>query len=189
MNKLFLIGGAPLTGKTTLAAKLATREHAVVMSTDNIRDWMRGVGAPDETGHLYTGQQQTAAEYYAVFDTPAKMLAEEIAQAQDTQKGVLVLLEVALPWDRLVLEGIAVTPALIPVLLKRFSHLKLHVTFLYDDNHERIKERVYTRGLWSSPGHTYPDSLKPDEVEWVIGYNEWYKVQAEKYGQHLTKLP
>lgn len=37
MKKLTLIGGAPLSGKTTLSRKIAKENGAVELSTDSIR--------------------------------------------------------------------------------------------------------------------------------------------------------
>jgi adenylate kinase family enzyme len=44
LKHLHLIGGAPLTGKTTLGTELATTSGSVLMSTDNIlyNAWIKG---------------------------------------------------------------------------------------------------------------------------------------------------
>jgi predicted kinase len=59
-----LIGGAPLSGKTTLAEKLAVKTGAVQFSTDNIRDWMRQVATESEYPSLFEDIKLHVERYY-----------------------------------------------------------------------------------------------------------------------------
>ena len=52
--------------------------------------------------------------------------------------------------------------------------------FLVDEDIERVRKTIYTRGLWDD-ADKYPDSVKDKEVEWVIAFNEYIKTEAKKY--------
>lgn len=56
---------------------------------------------------------------------------------------------------------------------------------LYENNVERIRERIETRGLWGPKG-TYPADLIEKEIEWVILYNEFFKAESQKHGFDIT---
>jgi 2-phosphoglycerate kinase len=187
LQNIHLIGGAPLTGKTTLARHMAQKPGVVPLSTDNIRQWMRDVCSEADYPKLFSGHKMSAEEYYAIFDTPAKALAEEIAQGRDVERGVRALLARNLPWDTLILEGIAITPKFATQLRSELLSLSFEVTFLHDDDRDRIKHRIYQRGLWGESA-SYPDHLKPMEVEWVVAYNQWYLEQTQKYDYKISSI-
>lgn len=186
METIYLIGGAPLTGKTTLAAHYAATYSAVQLSTDNVRDWMRGVLRPADYPQLFSGHKTSAKAYYSVFNTAQKALQEEIAQSHIVETGIKALIDSRLPWKSLVLEGIALSPAFIHELTSQIS-AEFHITLLCDDDMDRIKRRINQRGLWQEAG-SYPESVKPLELEWVIAYNQWYRAQAEQYGYQVTNV-
>ncbi len=187
IQQLYLIGGAPLTGKSTLAARIAaSKKNAVVLSTDNIREWMQRTCNRSDYPHLFSSYGLTAEQYYQKFPTAKAALEEEIIQGKDVETGVISLLAIQkLAWEIAVIEGIAVTPNLTRKLKELYAGVTQTTTFLYDDDLDRIKRRVFDRGLWG-PSGTYPESIKPIQVEWTILYNGWYRDEAQKYGYDVT---
>ena len=187
LKKCFLIGGAPLTGKSTYANLLASKHQAVQFSTDNVRDWMKKVTKVQDYPRLFYGEGLDVESFYRAYDTPQKVLAGEIDQGEDVEKGVIALLECYLPWEQLVIEGIGITPEFAVTLQEQFPKIEFENTFLFDNDLPRIRERVWQRGLWDL-ADTYPDYIKEKEVEWVVLYNEFYKEEAKKYNLFLTDI-
>ncbi len=188
ISKLHVIGGAPLTGKTTLAAGITEPQHAIMLSTDNIRTWMQSICSPADFPHLFSSHNLSAEQYYQKFSTAESALQEEIDQGRDVGVGVIELLSIQnLPWDHVVLEGIAVTPEFVSVLAEKLPEVDCEATFLYDNDFDRIKRRVYGRGLWSE-ANAYSDTIKPIEVEWTILYNEWYREQVRRFRFEITPV-
>jgi len=186
--QLHLIGGAPLTGKTTLAAKLGKTHRAVVLSTDHIRQWMQGVcNSADYPKVMFTAGGMTAEDYYQVFTTPEAALQEEIAQCKEVEAGILSLLKANPPWPLLILEGIAITPKFASEISRQFPGMSVRTTFLYESDHERIKHRVMERGLWAA-ADTYSNDVKPLEIDWAIQYNEWFREQVITHNYQLTPV-
>jgi 2-phosphoglycerate kinase len=187
LKKCFLIGGAPLTGKSTYAKILTSEHRAVQISTDNIRDWMKKITNAQDYPRLFYEEGLDVESFYQKYDTPEKVLSGEIDQAKDTEKGIVSLLECYLPWEQLVIEGIAITPEFATKLQKQFPKIEFETTFLFDSDFTRIKNRVHQRGLWDL-ADTYPDYIKEKEIEWVVLYNEFYKEEAKKYNLPLTDI-
>lgn len=56
-----------------------------------------------------------------------------------------------------------------------------------DDDEDRIRHVVYTRGLWDRADR-YADHLKAREVEWVRAYNQLLLADAERYGFPVVRV-
>lgn len=183
----YLVGGAPLSGKTTLAKILAAQHQAVQISTDNIRDWMKRLSKPSDYPDLHYGAGLNAEQFYREFDTPQKVLQGEISQGKDVAIGIMAFLQCGLPWERIVIEGIAITPEFARQIAKEMPNISFEARFLYDDNQQRIQERIDRRGLWG-PSGTYPDYLKAKEYDWVRLYNQFYLDKSATYGYAITHV-
>jgi 2-phosphoglycerate kinase len=136
---------------------------------------------------LYNSVGVTAEEYYKKYDTAEKALEEEIVQGQEVEAGIVAMLESYFPWERLVIEGIALSPRFVSELQKKYPSVHFDPVILYDNNRQRIADRIDKRGLWG-PRDSYPRHLVPREVEWVILYNDFFKSQAQKYGYRLLSV-
>lgn len=180
MKKLTLIGGAPLSGKTTLSMEIAKNDGAVELSTDSIRDWLKKFVKKEDCPNLFYADGMTAEEFYKKHTTAQSVVDGEIAESKQVEKGLIALLHTAITWDHLVVEGIAVTPSLMKSIEKQFTDRKHEQIIIVDENTKRIEQRIRARGLWG-PLDTYPSSLIPTEAEWVILYNQWFKQQAEDF--------
>ena len=187
MNKLTLIGGAPLSGKTTLSRKIASRDGAVELSTDSIRSWMKSLVSPNDYPGLFYSDNMSAEDFYIKYDTPQSVVDGEIAEGMQVEKGVLALLKTAVTWDHLVVEGIAITPKLMTKIRDEYRDREVECIILVDENRHRIHDRISGRGLWG-PLDSYPNSLIPKEVEWVILYNKWFHEQAIEYGIKILNV-
>jgi len=188
LKNLLLVGGAPLTGKSTLGLKLANTENAVLLPTDAVRDWMQQVVSERDHPFLYFRKGADAKTFYSKFDMPHKLLEGQLAQGKEVEIAILAMLTTRyLPWTNVVIEGLVVTPSFVLSLKKRFPAVKLQTFFLYDGDADSIRKRLLTRGLWGSPS-TESEDITQRELEWVILYNEFFKEEADKYGFTLTKV-
>ncbi len=64
---------------------------------------------------------------------------------------------------------------------------KARAVFLIDENKERIKEIIYTRGLWDD-ARKYSDDVKEKEVEWVFAYNKWLKRETKRFSLPVVEV-
>lgn len=174
---IYLIGGAPLVGKSTIIKKL---EDYTVFSTDDIRSYLHKILKPEENPDLFYGFGLDAVSFYQEYKDAQTVFDYESKQADATQVGVDALIDVGFEFERIAIEGIAITPAYVHKMLKK-EDLELKYIFLYDSNTDRIRERIFKRGLYDD-ADTYPDWIKEIEVEWVVMYNNFYRKECEKYG-------
>jgi 2-phosphoglycerate kinase len=178
VKKSILIGGAPTVGKSYLAKKLAEDLKLPWISTDTVREVMRKVVTDKERfPHLLHTARYTAEQYFAEFN-PEQIVKHQIEESYDTWQGVQALIQMDYVWDSFIIEGVGILPELVHRDFKDDPSVK--PVFLVTENKERIREVVYTRGLWDN-AKSYPDSVKDTEVEWAYLFSKWLHKEAEKY--------
>lgn len=164
MNKIILIGGAPTTGKSTMAHQLSTRLHMPWISTDQIRRMLRSVARKEDYPKLFDAQNLTAEEFLTQYSVE-EIVERKFAQAHDVWPGIYALTKDDYVWKNgFIIEGINIIPELVH---KSFAtNKKIHPLFLIDEDEDRMRDVVYTRGLWDG-ANTYSDDVKEKEVEWA----------------------
>lgn len=180
MNKTVLIGGAPTVGKSFFTRQIAEALKLPWISTDTIRDVMRKLVNPEDYKELfYFADKNILAETYLNTHTPQQIVDSQNAESEEVWTGVKAFLETDYVWKQYIVEGVAIIPKLVAKLDKTKYFIK--PIFLVDENEDRIREVVYTRGLWDD-AKSYPDSVKEVEVKWAMLFNEYIKSEASKYG-------
>lgn len=187
MNKIILIGGTPTAGKSYTARKIAESLKLPWISTDTIREQMRKIVREKDFPNLFTHSEATSD---MAVDFLSKRSAKEIVEHQNTEslevwKGVKALIETDYVWGDFIIEGVAVLPHLVNKL--SVKNKKIKVVFLVDDDDERVRKTIFTRGLWDD-ADKYPDDVKEKEVEWVIEFNNYIIRESKKYGFPVVKI-
>jgi 2-phosphoglycerate kinase len=180
MRKIILIGGAPTSGKSYTARVIAEDLKLPWISTDTIREQMRGIVRKDDYPNLFIfndSDPKQAVEYLSEATTN-KIVDDQNKESGDVWKGLKALIENDYVWDDFVVEGVAILPSFIPQLSDNNIIIPF---FLTDNNKRRIRETIFTRGLWNEASK-YPDSVKEKEVEWVLAFDQWIRKESKKYG-------
>lgn len=180
MKKIFLIGGAPTTGKSTLAEGLSKKLNLPWISTDHIRTIMRVTAERERYPDLFLPEgQETAEAFLGSFE--ADYIAKlELMQAEATWPGVKKIIDEDYTWvNGFIIEGVNITPDLVGRDYK--DNLSIQAVFVVDHNEERIREVIFNRGLFDD-SNKYPDQYKQKEVEWVKIYTREIEEQAKRNG-------
>ncbi len=187
MNKIILFGGAPTAGKSYTARKIAEALKIPWISTDTIREQMRKIVRKDDFPNLFLHSEATSemAVNFLSSKSVLEIVKHEIDESVDVWKGVSALIETDYVWGDFIIEGVAVLPHLVKGL--SVEHKEIKVIFLVDDDKERIRKTIFTRGLWDDASK-YPDDVKEKEVEWVIEFNDYIIREAEKHGFSVVKI-
>ncbi|MCA9376746.1 hypothetical protein H6763_01130 [Candidatus Nomurabacteria bacterium] len=141
---------------------------------------------PEDNPDLFYGHGLDAVEFYHKNKDAKTVFEHETKQAIATQRGLDTFLEIGFGFQNIALEGIAITPEYVSKLRNSDKH-DIRYLFLIDEDAQRIRNRINTRGLYDD-GDKYPDWIKDIEVEWVIMYNEYYKTECMKYGLEIHNI-
>jgi len=180
MNKIILIGGAPTAGKSYFTRKIAEECKLPWISTDDIRAVMIKLVRQEDYSKLFAFVDPAiTAESYLPIHSPQQIVDHQNEESGDVWKGVKAFIDTSYVWEQYIIEGVAIIPKLVTELDRAKYDIK--PIFLIDENEERIRKVVYTRGLWDA-AKNYPDSVKEIEVQWAILFNQYIKAEAQKYG-------
>src|SRR5436309_10655357 len=87
--RCYLIGGAPLTGKTKWADVLAAAHAgAVKISTDALCSELMRTTRPRDRPNLFYDQQHDVESFYAEYDTPEKAVHAGVLQGKDIEPSI-----------------------------------------------------------------------------------------------------
>jgi len=177
-REIILIGGAPTVGKTSIAKLLSKHLDIPWISTDMIRQIMRGTVKLEDYLNLLKYKNYSAEEYLNKFSVE-EIIQNQNAESEEVWSGVKMLINNSYPWKSFIIEGVAILPHLVKKDFDKFENIK--TIFLIDEDADRIKDVVWKRGLWGA-AKTYSDDLKSKEVKWAKAFGIKLKKEAEKYG-------
>jgi 2-phosphoglycerate kinase len=188
MNKVILIGGSPTAGKSYTARKIAEELKLPWISTDTIRDQMRGLVRKEDYPALFRFNNATVemGVEYLTNTSAADIVKIEVEENADTWKGVKALIDRDYTWKSFIVEGVALLPKLVAQQMATSKKQTLPF-FLIDDDVERLRQTIYTRGLWDA-ADKYPDSVKEKEIAWVLEYNKYLEREAKAYNLPIIKI-
>lgn len=176
---IILIGGAPTVGKSTLASLVAKHFGLPWISTDQIRELMRLVARPEDYPKLFNASGYNAESFLTQFSAE-QIATMEMEQGEAVWPGIKKFIEDYYSWPQgFVMEGVNILPQLVA---SDYGELKfIKPVFLADDDEERVRTVVFSRGLWDE-ARTYSDSVKEKEVEWALLFSKKLKAEVKKYG-------
>jgi 2-phosphoglycerate kinase len=180
-KEIVLIGGAPTIGKTYLAKRLGKELKMPWISTDTIRDQMREtVTDREKFKHLFNFENRDLAYMtsYLNSSTPQEIVDDTNLENAEVWNGVLDFISEGSMGNRYIIEGMAITPEKANDL--RLTNPNIKPIFILENNSNRIRDVIYTRGLWDA-AYKYPDRLKEKELSWVVLFNSWIESECKKY--------
>lgn len=187
MDKIILIGGSPTVGKSYTARKIAESLKLPWISTDTIREQMRKIVRKEDYPNLFFFSEATpemAVDYLSKHSTK-EIVKHENDESIDVWKGVKALIETDSVWESFIVEGVAILPHLVKKL--QIKNKEIKVIFLVDDDIERVRKTIFTRGLWDD-ADKYSDDVKEKEVEWVMAFNRYIIKEAKKHNLPIAKI-
>lgn len=184
MKELILIGGAPLTGKSTLAHKLADKKNINIIGTDEIREILKLKLNPKTYPDLFY-DEISIDEFYKKY-SHNDVVEGEINQSKVIQKFIVEFLSKVNKFKTTIIEGIAITPEFVHYL-QRTNNFQIKPIFLYMNDTRKIEKRLYKRGLWDN-AETYDDKYKKIELEVLIDFNSWFISEAKKYHFQVDEI-
>lgn len=179
-RNIILIGGAPTTGKTVMAERVARQLAIPWISADQIRNVMSAVVREEDYPQLFQFDSYTAEEFLKEH-TADEAAAMEMKRAEAVWDGVVAFIEDTFAWPNgFVLEGAYILPHLVHKSFHNRPDIK--AVFLVDEDVDRAREVVFERdGLWDE-NESPSDEVKEKEVKWVRLFSHKLKAEVSKYG-------
>ncbi len=181
-NFIILIGGAPTVGKSTLTKKLSKHFDVPWISTDHLREILKGFLDKKTYPDLFN-DEMSAEEFFEKY-SKEEIVSMENQQSKIVWKAMKNFIENSYPWKSFIMEGVAVLPEFIHKLK---TDKKIIPIFLVDEDADRIRSVVYTRGLFG-PANTYSDSVKESEIAWCQEFSKQLKGECKKYNYGFIEV-
>jgi 2-phosphoglycerate kinase len=183
MEKIILIGGAPVVGKTFLAKRLSEKFKLPWISTDTIRGMMQKIVKKTDYPALFYPSSAEAKKYLEEHSAQ-EIMDDQNRESAEVWKGVEALLKTDYSWQSFIVEGVAILPEFVHGIV--IKGRKIIPVFLYEARRERMRDVIFNRGLWDA-ADKYSDDLKEKEIEWVVLFNGFIRKEAGKYGFALVE--
>ena len=192
MNKIILIGGSPTAGKSYTARKISEELKLPWISTDTIREQMRWIVRKEDYQNLF--QHGNAgmpagpdkAVEFLTHNTAEQIVEHQNKESEDVWKGVRGFIESDYSWGDFIVEGVAILPKLVATQELKIKK-KIKAFFLIDEDKDRVRNTIFTRGLWDD-ADAYTDDVKEKEVDWVFAFNNYIKEEAKKYNLPVISI-
>ncbi|OGC60013.1 hypothetical protein A2890_02825 [candidate division WWE3 bacterium RIFCSPLOWO2_01_FULL_53_14] len=156
------------------------------ISTDSIREQMRQIVRKEDYPDLFhISDPSFTAEKFLTENSAEEIVESQNKESFEVWKGVEAFIETDYVWGSFIVEGVAILPNLAANLMNKNGNVR--PVFLVDSDEKRIRENVYTRGLWDD-ADKYPDSVKDKEVEWVVAFSKWLEGECAKYSLPIVHV-
>lgn len=148
---------------------------------------MRRIVRKEDYPALFHHSEPTAekAIKFLTHNTAEEIIQHQNKESMEVWKGVKALVEGDYVWGSFIVEGVAILPDLAAELMN--GNKKVRAIFLIDEDINRIREVIFTRGLWND-ADKYPDDIKEKEIEWVLAFNNFIKQEAGKYNLPIVQI-
>ncbi|KKR08262.1 MAG: hypothetical protein UT32_C0002G0025 [Parcubacteria group bacterium GW2011_GWC2_39_14] len=153
------------------------------ISTDIIRTIMQKTVKKVDYPDLFYPAMDEAQDYLGK-KSSQKIVDDQNKESAVVWRGVEAMIRTQDTWESYIIEGVAILPEYVSLVSKEVENIQPF--FLYEERVERIREVIFTRGLWDE-ADKYSKELKEKEVEWVLLFNQFIKDEATKYGFPLIQ--
>lgn len=187
---IYLIGGPPKCGKTTLAKKLSKKLNIPWVSSDALQTIVReylskhlSKGAFNKLFPHTASKGKTNDETYSRY-TPEQITENYVQQAKAIYDAIDAFCSSELAdGNNYILEGYHVTPELVARLMKKYGKENFSTVFLVKEDRLKFIKNIQKS---STPNDWILARTKKQETfekigEMVCLYGEYFKKEAKKY--------
>lgn len=191
---IYLIGGPPKCGKTTLAKKLAYEFRIPWISADTLQNIVRAYVSqekhPTLFPHSHSRRGKGNDEFYSEY-SPQRIVGNYIAQGKTTYDAISMMAETYLKdEDDFIIEGYQVTPEVVDCILKKFGNEHIRAVFLVKHDTQKFIQDIHksaTPNDWILR-KTKEESTFGKIADMIVEYSHYFEEEAKKYGLQVFNM-
>lgn len=190
---IYLIGGPPKCGKTTLAKRLAAKCHISWISADTLENIVWAYTPEEKRPALFphsSWRGDSNDEFYSEHSAE-EIVRNYITQGQATYDAISMMAETYLTdEDDFIVEGYQVTPEIVDRIFKKFGHEHVKEVFLVRQDEQKFIQDIHkstTPNDWVI--RKTKDKATYGKIAAMIAkYSRYFENEAEKYGLKVFSM-
>ncbi|MEO6077654.1 MAG: AAA family ATPase [Candidatus Andersenbacteria bacterium] len=183
---IYLIGGPPKCGKTTLAKRLSKELNVPWISTDTLQNIVWAYTPKQEHAKLFPHSHlrgDSNDDFYSAH-TSKEIVEGYIAQGKTTYDAIEMLAETYITdKDDFIVEGYSVTPELVKKISKRFGTEHIKVVFLVKNDEQKMITDFHkstTPNDWILR-KTKEEATYQKIAKMISDYSKYFEKEAKQY--------
>ena len=183
---IYLIGGPPKCGKTTLAKKLADKYRIPWISADTLQNIVWAYTPKEKHSVLFPHSYlrgESNDKFYSEH-SPQQIIKNYIVQGETTYGAISMMAETYLTdEDDFVVEGYQVTPEVVDRIFKKFGKEHIRAAFLVKYDEQKFIQDIHK----STTPNDWIIRKTKDEATYgriakvVAEYSRYFEQEAKKY--------
>jgi 2-phosphoglycerate kinase len=190
---IYLIGGPPKCGKTTLAKKLAQERQISWISADTLQNIVWAYTPEDKRNVLFPHgylRGKSIDEFYSKY-SPEEIVKNYIAQGETSYDAISMMAETYLAdEDDFIVEGYQVTPEIVDRVFKKFGREHIKAVFLVKYDEQKFIQDIHkstTPNDWIIR-KTKNDATYGKIAKMIAEYSRYFEEEAKKHGLRVFNM-
>lgn len=190
---IYLIGGPPKCGKTTLAKKLSVQYQIPWISADTLQNIVWAYAPKNKRSTLFPHSYlrgEINDEFYSEH-SPEEIVKSYIAQGETTYDAISMMAETYLTdKDDFIVEGYQVTPEIVDRIFKKFGKEHVKAVFLVKYDEQKFVQDIHkstTPNDWILR-KTKDETTFGKIAKMIAEYSRYFEQEAKKYGLQIFNM-
>ncbi|MEX0877657.1 MAG: AAA family ATPase [Candidatus Spechtbacterales bacterium] len=190
---IYLIGGPPKCGKTTLAKKLANEFRIPWISADTLQNiiWAYTPKEKHSTLFPHSYLREESNDGFYSEHSAEQIIENYITQGKTTYDAISMMAETYLTdKDDFIVEGYQVTPEIVDSIFKKFGKEHVKAVFLIKYDEQKFIQDIHkstTPNDWVIR-KTKDESTYELIAKMVVGYSRYFEKEAKKYDFQIFNM-
>lgn len=190
---VYLIGGPPKCGKTTLAKVLSKKLQIPWISADTLQN-IAYTYLPKKDHAKYFPhshlERKNNDQFYSEYSSKT-IIEKYIKQGKTSYKAIRMMAETSIvDEDDYIVEGYQVTPEVVYQIIKKFGSKSIRTVFLVKHNEKEFIKHVHKS---TTPNDRIIRSTKKEETfpkiaKMISEYSKYFEKEAKKYKLTVLKM-